>query len=201
MTLLDRIRESAPNVLEYPRVRDTGVPVVTVLKMLAAAQSPAEVVMAQPGLEEDDVRACLEFLRHIVLPPGNPTRAAVRLRISRRTLVEMTDHLGIPRPRYHDPTREPSTRTKEHIAALFAPSEHPFAVHLLVCLSPVSSPRDLERVHFAALRVSDGDLEKLADVVQLDWRDILMAAGFAHDVHAHETWVPRRSGRRADVAG
>jgi hypothetical protein len=194
MSFFDRIREPAQNILELPRVRDTGVPVVTVLKMLAAGQSPAEIATAQPGLEEEDVRACLEFLRSIVEPPSNPTRAAMRLKMSRRTLVDLMDHLGIPRPRYHAPVVEPSMRTKQHIAALFAPSERSAAVRLLAGLFPVSSPSDWERVHFAALRVSDGDLARLAEIVQRDWRDTLMAAGFGDDVHAHETWVPRRSG-------
>jgi hypothetical protein len=52
-------------------------------------------------------------------------------------------------------------------------------------------PSDVERVHLAALRLSHGDLAELARVLKDDWRDTLIGAGFAHDVHAHEAWVPR----------
>ena len=51
----------------------------------------------------------------------------------------------------------------------------------------------LERVRFAALKVSNGDLSSLRRAValaQTDWRDLLMAAGFGEDVHAHEHWEP-----------
>lgn len=51
----------------------------------------------------------------------------------------------------------------------------------------------LERYRFAALKLSGGDLEKLRQAVtlaKLDWRDLLMAADFGHDIHAHERWLP-----------
>ena len=51
----------------------------------------------------------------------------------------------------------------------------------------------LERVRFGVLKLSDGDLNKLRKAVQLakqDWRDLLVASGFAHDVSAHKTWMP-----------
>lgn len=53
----------------------------------------------------------------------------------------------------------------------------------------------LERVRFAVLKLSGGDLEKLRKAVKLaqtDWRDVLMAAGFGHDVNAHKSWSPYR---------
>jgi hypothetical protein len=53
----------------------------------------------------------------------------------------------------------------------------------------------LERVRFAALKLSGGDLSELAAAIRLakeDWRDLLMASGFGHDPHAHKTWVPKR---------
>jgi hypothetical protein len=100
MSLLERIMEPAPGAPEFPQVRDTGVSVNVVLGLVAAGRSPAEVVAAHPGLEEEDVVAGLEFLRAILAPPGNPTRAAMRLKMSRRTLVTLMDQLGIPRPRY-----------------------------------------------------------------------------------------------------
>jgi hypothetical protein len=51
----------------------------------------------------------------------------------------------------------------------------------------------LERIRFAALKVSDGQLERLEEAVrlaQIDWRDLLVAAGFEYDVYAHLDWWP-----------
>ncbi len=53
---------------------------------------------------------------------------------------------------------------------------------------------ELERYQFAALKISKGDLLELHEAVkaaQFDWRDLLMAAGFGYDVHAHESWMPQ----------
>ena len=84
-----------------------------------------------------------------------------------------------------------SQRTRQHIDILFAPSERSTAETLLAGLYPISSPRDTERVHFGALRLSRGKVTELAEIVRLDWRDILVGARFGDDVNAHETWVPR----------
>src|SRR5262249_23491957 len=54
---------------------------------------------------------------------------------------------------------------------------------------------DSERLRFAALRLSHGDLRALDEAIALgrtDWRDLLMAADFGYDTQAHERWVPRR---------
>jgi hypothetical protein len=51
----------------------------------------------------------------------------------------------------------------------------------------------LERVRFAVLKLSAGNLEQLRREIaaaKLDWRDTLMAAGFGSDVTAHEGWHP-----------
>ena len=50
----------------------------------------------------------------------------------------------------------------------------------------------LKRVRFAALKLSEGNMEKLHRAVKLaktDWRDFPVAAGFADSVHAHKHWV------------
>ena len=52
----------------------------------------------------------------------------------------------------------------------------------------------LERFRFAALKLSDGDIGKLERAVKLarrDWRDLLVAAGFAHHPQAHLDWEPK----------
>ena|ERR1051326_6239391 len=49
----------------------------------------------------------------------------------------------------------------------------------------------LERIRFAVLKISEGDIAKLRDaikVAQVDWRDTLMGAGFGHSLTAHQQW-------------
>lgn len=51
----------------------------------------------------------------------------------------------------------------------------------------------IERIQFAALKQSGGNMDALVRAIELaqtDWRDLLVAAGFAVDVHAHEGWLP-----------
>lgn len=91
-------------------------------------------------------------------------------------------------------------RTLAIIAQLFIPAERGAAAELLAteCADrlplyrPVT-PEGLERVQFAALRLSGGRLTQLRAAVDLareDWRDLLVAAGFAHEVQAHLRWAP-----------
>lgn len=54
-----------------------------------------------------------------------------------------------------------------------------------------STPEGMERIRFSILKLSTGDLDKLEQAVKLanlDWRDLFMAAGFGHDVNAHQKW-------------
>jgi hypothetical protein len=61
---------------------------------------------------------------------------------------------------------------------------------------PLLKPADsaaIERIRFAVLKLSGGDLNALQraiDLVQVDWRDTLMAAGFGSDATVHESWSP-----------
>src|SRR4051812_35056428 len=85
--------------------------------------------------------------------------------------------------------RSLSPKTKGHIAALFAPEDRARAEQALLGLL-----MDSERVLFAALRFSHGNLAALEQAIELgkkDWRDLLVAGEFADDVHAHERWIPR----------
>ncbi len=95
----------------------------------------------------------------------------------------------------------PLTRT--HIATLFRAADVNDAERLVAheCADnlPLNSdgatPAGLERIRFAAIRVSGGSLDRLRDAVglaQTDWRDLLVAADFALHVDAHERWQPRR---------
>jgi hypothetical protein len=50
----------------------------------------------------------------------------------------------------------------------------------------------MERIRFAALKLSKGNPHKLLRAIEearMDWRDLLMAAGFGTDENAHETWA------------
>jgi len=64
------------------------------------------------------------------------------------------------------------------------------------------SPEMSERIAAAALRKSEGSLEKLEAATKLaarDWRDLLMAAGFGHDISAHEAWLRQVTQQEAKV--
>jgi hypothetical protein len=57
---------------------------------------------------------------------------------------------------------------------------------------PPSSTRTHDRIRFAVLKLSDGNLEKLRDVVshaKVDWRDVLVWAGFGDSLTAHQEWA------------
>ena len=52
----------------------------------------------------------------------------------------------------------------------------------------------LERIRSAVVRISAGRVNDLSEAVrlaELDWRDVLVAAGFADDPAAHLHWQPR----------
>lgn len=95
-----------------------------------------------------------------------------------------------------------SKGTEERIWLLFAATDRDVVRTLLLTrcgnnLFPGRNLNDLEleRIRFAVLKLSDGDMEKLGSALQLaqqDWRDALMASDFGHDIHAHERWVPER---------
>ena len=52
--------------------------------------------------------------------------------------------------------------------------------------------KSLERLRFAALKISRGELKRLSHAMreaQMDWRDLLMAADFGLTVDAHRVWL------------
>lgn len=93
-----------------------------------------------------------------------------------------------------------SPETRRRLDALFRGAERTEAAGLLVdqCADNLplwvnATPSGLERVRFAALKLSGGDLAELRRAVrmaQIDWRDVLVAAGFGNDPRAHEAWFP-----------
>jgi hypothetical protein len=98
---------------------------------------------------------------------------------------------------------ELSPRTRAHVSTLFKSADVEAAERLLAqeCAEnlPMNSsdatPAGLERVRFAAIRVSGGSLDRLREAIrlaQIDWRDLLVSADFALRVDAHERWHPIR---------
>jgi hypothetical protein len=54
---------------------------------------------------------------------------------------------------------------------------------------------EMDRIRFSVLKLSDGDLNQLQKAIGLantDWRDLLVAAGFANDIKLHYSWLPER---------
>jgi hypothetical protein len=95
-----------------------------------------------------------------------------------------------------------SPATERRLEILFAGAAREAAVDLLVTQCGANlplwirtDPEGLERIRFAALKLSNGNLAELqraVEIAQIDWRDVLVAAGFGHDPRAHEHWVPAR---------
>jgi hypothetical protein len=89
--------------------------------------------------------------------------------------------------------------TKRRIELLFQPSDRGRVVELLERECSTNLPllenceaHELERIQFAALKLSDGDLGKLIEAIRLaqrDWRDLLFAAGF-EGIGTHAKWIP-----------
>jgi hypothetical protein len=92
-----------------------------------------------------------------------------------------------------------SPRTRQLVEVIFSPKEVAEASQWLEeeCGNnlPSCGNQDqygMERIRFAALKISKGNMLKLLqaiDEARMDWRDLLMEADFGFDVHAHEAWV------------
>jgi hypothetical protein len=90
-------------------------------------------------------------------------------------------------------------RTLRLIERLFPPDQHGAVRELLEqdCGTnlPFCETQDavgLERVRFAVLMLSGGNLERLrsmADHAKVDWRDVLVWAGFGYSLTAHDEWA------------
>lgn len=91
-----------------------------------------------------------------------------------------------------------SEKTEQIVKKLFPPDiqeiVHEILLHQCGNQLPFLRNADefqLERYRFAALKLSQSNLEKLDQAVKVakeDWRDLLMAAGFGHNVLEHENW-------------
>ena len=94
---------------------------------------------------------------------------------------------------------ELSEETWQLVRKLFAPEQQQPVARLLEeqCGNnlPFLAKLDkyqLERFRYAALKLSQGrlsDLQKAITLAQQDWRDLLVAAGFARALDAHKKWA------------
>ena len=92
-----------------------------------------------------------------------------------------------------------STKLGAKVDQLFAAEHRAAATELLeqhcgagLPLIAAQGPEGIERVRCAALKLSEGSMEKLNVAVRLantDWRDVLVAAGFAQSMRAHLAWL------------
>lgn len=89
----------------------------------------------------------------------------------------------------------------DRVKALFGEEDRPAATSALEAecgtnlpLMSAASADAIDRVRFAAIRFSGGELSRLYEAIELaktDWRDLLVASGFADDPLAHRKWHPR----------
>jgi hypothetical protein len=86
--------------------------------------------------------------------------------------------------------------TIERIAKMFPLTEQELVSAVLIeeCSDNLATDSaTVERIRFAVLKLSGGDLNTLQraiDQAKIDWRDVLVAAGFGSDVKAHHSWWP-----------
>lgn len=81
--------------------------------------------------------------------------------------------------------------------ALFAPEERETITEMMIeeCDAErldSSSPEGLGHIQLAILKLSNGEVDKFlvaAELAQLDWRDVLMAAGFGNDLEVRLSWA------------
>ena len=92
-----------------------------------------------------------------------------------------------------------SPRTKQLVEIFFSPRDASEASQWLEeeCGNNLPScgqqaEYGMERIPFAAIKLSKGNIFKLLKVIdeaRMDWRDLLIASDFGYDVDAHENWA------------
>jgi hypothetical protein len=92
-----------------------------------------------------------------------------------------------------------SAETERRLSLMFAPELRAQVGTLLMeqCGNniPFCEKNDefqMERIRFAVLKLSGGSMAELLraiEVAKVDWRDVLVAAGFGHELLAHQRWL------------
>jgi len=95
--------------------------------------------------------------------------------------------------------------TLEKIRALFPPELQSNVADILATECGNNLPffenadeHQLERIRFAVLKLSNGDLSELKQAIhfaKIDWRDVVVAAGFANSLTAHKEWRVKDASR------
>ena len=96
--------------------------------------------------------------------------------------------------------RELSRRARRLCDKLFASSESERIKAVLggllveaIPLAP-SSSQGIERIDFSIIKIAAADigaLSRAVELAKLDWRNLLMEAGFAQSVDRHNQWYER----------
>jgi len=91
-----------------------------------------------------------------------------------------------------------SELTRSQVRAVFDSDDGAAATAMLEARCGAGLPlvkpewtRLIDRIRAATIKLSGGDIERLRlaiDSANVDWRDVLVAAGFANDLEAHVTW-------------
>jgi len=92
-----------------------------------------------------------------------------------------------------------SPRTRQLVEKIFNPKQIAEVTQWLedecgnnIPFCDKSDEYEMERIRFAVLKLSQGNIKKLLAAIDeacMDWRDLFMAADFGHDVKAHEQWA------------
>jgi hypothetical protein len=92
---------------------------------------------------------------------------------------------------------------EDRIDAVFEESLRDSAKHLLreqcgmgLPLMHTAIPKDYDRIRLAVIKLSGGTIEGLEQGIQeshIDWRDVLLGAGFGFDEMAHLNWNPGKA--------
>jgi len=98
-----------------------------------------------------------------------------------------------------------SDRTRQLIDVFFSDKVKEEAIFFLqnecaenLPLGKMGTPEGIEKIRFAVIKISNGDIDVLGKAISLasaDWRDVLVWADFANDVEAHNKWADRVLGR------
>jgi len=70
-------------------------------------------------------------------------------------------------------------------------------------LPMIHGPPDIERIRLAVLKLAEGDVQVIPDhlgMARVDWRNVLMVAGFANDAGAHLVWAAEEKKKPAHGA-
>src|SRR4051812_6362762 len=97
-----------------------------------------------------------------------------------------------------DDERQLDSKVERRLTLLFSPADQERARLILLNECGTNIPgwnsAGLDRMQFAVLKLSDGNLDRLqgaVDLAKLDFRDLLMAAGFG-DPNSYRSWHPRK---------